>query len=192
MIAVISLVACSESNEKKAEKLIKKEMNKVLVNIDTYEPIETVMDSAFAPLMTAENLNILSKLPAQIELYTKLQDEVTDAEIKMNISKSINSSEYNRCKEQYERSYGQLKDLESKMTALKDKIEQQTQEERIFNGYLVRHSYRYITKEGDKTIGQHLFLMDKDFTKVEVAMDLEDEKIKSMFELFNLTNFPEN
>ena len=186
MIAAISLVACSESNEEKAEKLIKKEMNKILVNIDSYEPIVTNLDTAYAPLMTADMFDFMNSLPNKIELYAKLQEDIKDAERKMDIFQSVSQIEYNQYKEQYESSYKRFKDLEAELTKKNQEVEAKAKEEKVFNGFLAGHKYRYVTKDGEKTIGQLLFLINKDFTSIDAMMDLEDEKMQSIFELYNI------
>lgn len=61
-VAAVSLLVGCRSDKDKAEELIRKELNKVIVNFDTYESIETVIDSAFTPYSTAEKRSI--KMPA--------------------------------------------------------------------------------------------------------------------------------
>ena len=45
-LALLVLCSCSQSTEDKINSLIKDEMNKTLVKIKTYEPVETKIDSA--------------------------------------------------------------------------------------------------------------------------------------------------
>lgn len=52
-LLLVLLVSCS-SNEDKANRLIKKEMKKTLFIADSYEPVETQLDSAFAPFDNPE------------------------------------------------------------------------------------------------------------------------------------------
>ena len=47
--ALMTLVACSQSPEDKAKVLIKESMKKTLYHAETYDPVETVVDSAFTP-----------------------------------------------------------------------------------------------------------------------------------------------
>ena len=190
--AAIVLTSCNVSNEKKAEKLIRQELNKVIVNIETYEPIETVVDSAFAPMTSAETWRLLTGFPDQLKLYSQLEDEVSSAKRSMSIyanSHSAHSKEmYNQYKEKYDAASKRLEELEAKLTSLTDRIEELSKEEPYFNGYIVHHQYRYVTKDGEKTIGKHVFLMNKDLTAVEAMLDLEDEKVKALQEIINLFN----
>ena len=45
--ALMTLVACSKSPEEKANVLIKESMKKTLYHIETYDPVETLVDGAF-------------------------------------------------------------------------------------------------------------------------------------------------
>ena len=48
LFAVI-VVACGQSQEQKAETLIKENLKKSLYKPESYKPVETKVDSAFAP-----------------------------------------------------------------------------------------------------------------------------------------------
>lgn len=187
-VAIIFLAACEESKEAKADKIIRKALNGVIVNIDTYEPIETIIDSAYAPMQTAEMFELFAKLPAQMRLYNKLMSDVSLAKSSMAIYEdsytSFGKEQYKKFKEEYESSQNSLDAMEAKMAALGEKLEKLSKEEKVFNGYLVRHKFRYVTKDGEKTIGGHLFLMNKDITAIEATWDLEDEDIKQMIEAY--------
>ena len=65
------LVACSQSQEKKAEALIKESLKKSLYKPETYKPVETKVDSAFAPYDDPaffEELAELEKMKAEEDL----------------------------------------------------------------------------------------------------------------------------
>ena len=196
ILAAVCLCACSESMEEKANKLIKKELNKVIVNIDTYEPIETQIDSAFAPLMTAEMFDILKALPAQLRLFSGIMDEIERAKMGMSLNESryysFQRESYKEFKEQYESANNRLHELETKMEAVNERVNQMKQAKPVFNGYRVIHQYRYTKEDGTKTIGRHFFLMNKDFSAVETMLDMEDEDIKAMFEMAEMNNFGNN
>lgn len=48
-LVAIVIVACKQSQEQKAEYLIKESLKKSLYKPETYKPVETKVDSAFAP-----------------------------------------------------------------------------------------------------------------------------------------------
>ncbi|MBR1448370.1 MAG: hypothetical protein IJ588_06470 [Prevotella sp.] len=189
MISFFVLTAC-QTKEEKAEKLAKKALNGIIVNIDTYEPIETTVDSAYAPLMTAEVFNQYPQLLSQIRELSLAQDKADVAKMKMSIYENPYSSygkqQYESAKEEYEMYSRINSELGEKIQAFSQKIEQYAKEEPVFNGYRVIHKCRYVDKEGNKTIGSFLFLMNEDLTEVESILDLQDEVMQSLFNAYGM------
>ena len=54
-LVAIVMVACGQSQEQKAEYLIKESLKKSLYKPETYKPVETKVDSAFAPCHDRRN-----------------------------------------------------------------------------------------------------------------------------------------
>lgn len=185
--AVLCLTACGESKEEKAEKLAKKALNGVIVNIETYEPIETKVDSAFAPLETVDVFNFYAQMPVQMRLYISSQDKADEAKRIMSIYANPYSSydieRYNSAKDDYEKYSRRVAEFEEKMQSFSQNMERLSKEEPVFCGYKVRHKFRFVSKEGNKTIGEYAFLMNKDLTEVESMIDLDDDVIKAMVEM---------
>ena len=193
IVVAICLTACGDSKEVKAEKLAKKALNSVIVNMDTYEPIETKIDSAFAPLSSPEVFRFYEQLPDQMRLFFDYQDEAkrlkTTIDLQEELDLSLGRNIYNQNKEDYENALKKIKEYDEKMEAFVKDMNQKAKEKPVFNGYRVKHTYRYVTKEGDKTIGHCLFLMNKDLTKVESMIDLDDEVIKAFMMKAEERNF---
>lgn len=49
VLALLSVMSCSQSSDDKAKTLISESIEKALVHPKSYKPLETVVDSAFAP-----------------------------------------------------------------------------------------------------------------------------------------------
>lgn len=191
--ATILLAACTETKEVKAEKLAKQTLNGFIVNMDTYEPIETRVDSAFAPLTSLEVFEYIAQLPQQLKKYESWQHKVDNAKTTLrayaNPRYPYERYSYNDAKENYDKYSKYMAEFEEKMKDFNNDLEEKSKEEPVFCGYLVRHKYRFVSKEGEKTIGQHLFFMNEDLTKVESMIDMNDEYIKSMMEEADMINF---
>lgn len=187
---ILLFVSCSKSNQEKAEDLIKKELNKVIVNFDSYEPIETKVDSAFAPIHTVETCKYLEGVYDKMTLLLELAKEVEVAKDMMDsyAGSFYSSKYYNKYKKEYESKNLLLDSLTSKFEEEVNKISNNQSEGPVFNGYMATHQYRYTTKDGKKTIGRGFFLFNKEIDKVEYYIDLEDEKIKQVLELTDLGN----
>lgn len=181
--AALFLTACQESKEAKAEKLIKTALNTVIVNIDTYVPIGTSVDSAFAPVQTAENLQRFGKMPLLIAQWGEFNRKAIIAKESMALNEppftSMNKEIYNK---EYEAAKERLDEIEKIMKAYADEMERASKEKPVFNGYLARHQYRYVSIEGEKKIGDDIFFINKEFTAIEAMVDLADEDMKAFIE----------
>jgi hypothetical protein len=87
---------------------------------------------------------------------------------------------YQRASEDYEMYSQKIAQYEEKLQKFFQKMEQYSKEEPVFSGYKVRHKFRFVNNEGQKSIGEYMFFMNKDLTAVESMIDLEDEFIKAM------------
>ena len=86
LVAVFMLTACSQSKEKKAEALIKKEMKKSLYKPETYVPVETKVDSAFAPMDSPEVFEMLFQLQESSQEISGLNSKLKSAMLSMSIN----------------------------------------------------------------------------------------------------------
>ena len=82
VIFALVCVSCSHSLEEKANALIEVDLKKSLYHPETYNPAETVVDSAFTPFddpIFYEKTITLCKLGVEIEDYErKIKDEKSD------------------------------------------------------------------------------------------------------------------
>ncbi len=107
LIGVLMIMSCTQSPEKKAESLICDSMKKTLIIADSYEPVETRLDSAFIPYDRPEFYE------RALELYKYgIQIQQCDEEAKMAKSSmaiwsgpyqtSYGKNEYNESKAKYD------------------------------------------------------------------------------------------
>ena len=83
LIAVI-MVACSQSQEQKAEALIKESLKKSLYKPETYKPVETKVDSAFAPYDDPAFFEELAELGKMNNEYAELEEKAKHAKSSMS------------------------------------------------------------------------------------------------------------
>jgi acetyltransferase-like isoleucine patch superfamily enzyme len=103
-------------------------------------------------------------------------------EIYSNAGYSYHQERYKNAKEEYENNLQRAAEIEEKMNNFTSKVEKLSKEERVFDGYVIRHKYRYVDEFDKKTIGEYLFLTDKEITKVTSKIDLNDEMMKAMID----------
>ena len=186
VIGIVTLASCSKSPEDKANALIKEELNKVLYHAETYDPVETVLDSAFYPLDSPE-------LFEQIEVITKLS---LDLEEQQNEAKSAKSSmaiwdhpyqsafarnQYNENKEKYEKASEKVEKLMGEIAPKMLQLSAMLDEKPRFIGYKALHSYRAQNNGGNVNFGHSFFLFDPKLEKVIYSCDREkyDEYVES-------------
>ena len=121
MVLVVILVSCGQSQEEKANKLIKSELNKVLFKPESYKPVETKVDSAFAPLDDPALFALLKEYK-KIELEMDfLHDKSKHIQRSMAIydgpyQSAYDKVRYNDSKEEYNQILGKISRLKKKVT----------------------------------------------------------------------------
>lgn len=166
------LVACG-GREKRAEKIAEETVVKTLYYPDTYEPVETVVDSAFVSIYTNQEA-----LAAAYEIIDLKQER---EHLQMDYSSALSSvslwkdswGSYSR--EQYRQAKEELADAEKKLKNCEDDLKKQkaiirtcyeTINEGEFFGWGIAHRFRAENGNGNKLIGDVLILTDKDMENV--------------------------
>ena len=146
MLATILLAACHNSPIDKANKLIMEEVPKTLYIPNSYDPVETQLDSAFAPyddpdfcIKTAE----LQEKEEELQLHKK---EAKLAKSIMSIYSDSYSdysrNQYQEQKAEYEEANKKIKETEKDIQEISTYLNQREQEQPKFIGYKAYHRYR--------------------------------------------------
>ncbi len=189
-IIALLFVAC-KSREEKANELIKAELNKMLYDFSSYEPIETIVDSAFTSIYRDSTiLSYAYKVQAYFELYkeqiTEGNSEISTAEIWSDSYSSYGRRKFNEAREKAQTSLDKAKfyaqKMEEEKTLLKAEIDKF---EPSFCGYQAKHKFRCKTKGGNFTIADYLYIIDEKFEKVLSVNDLDNEDFEKIKELID-------
>lgn len=172
-------VSCGQSPEDKANALIKAELRKTLFKPDTYKPIETKLDSAFAPFDDPNLYKIMGDLAKMAAELEGLDYQIKDAKSSMSLWSGPYMSAYGR--NEYNEAKNDLNEAQSKYDKLKEKGQAKYQEladilaqKPKFIGYKASHNYRADNNEGNTLIGNDVFIMDPEFKEVLYRCDLEE------------------
>ena len=182
-LLLVLLVSCS-SNEDKANRLIKKEMKKTLFIADSYEPVETQLDSAFAPFDNPELFESMFDFFQYSEELEKVKLDIKHAKSSMSIwSESYSSlgesqfvkNEYEEARREYEQAVAREKTLTDIMMnkATKLKMLESPSE---FIGYKAVHSYRAKNNAGQVLLGKEIFFFDLEIEHVLAQYDMESSE----------------
>ena len=184
------LVACSQSQEQKAEVLIKESLKKSLYKPETYKPVETKVDSAFAPYDDPAFFEELTELGKMNSEYEELEEKAKRAKSSMAIwsgpyQTAFGRNEYQEAKEEYDEANVQIEKLKTKGKKQYEKVVSMLQSERKFIGYKALHNYRADNNAGSTLIGNTFFFFFENFTEVRYSMEEEEyEQVQNAISQF--------
>ena len=175
----LMVAACSQSPEQKAEKLIKESLKKSLYKPETYKPVETKVDSAFAPYDDPAFFKELAEFGIINSEYEELEEKAKRAKSSMAIwsgpyQSAFGRNEYQEAKEEYDEANAKMDKLKTKAQKLYEKIVSVLQGERKFIGYKALHNYRADNNAGNTLIGNTFYFIDENFTEIRYSMEAEE------------------
>ena len=180
-LTVVLLASCSMSKENKANALIKEEMKKMLVIVDSYEDVETKLDSAFSPYDNPKFFKEIITLAQYGMEIERIKEEAKTAKYKMSLYSdsfisSLMKAQYQNAKNEYNEAETKEKELEKKIQIIVEKVKKRLQSKPEFIGYKAEHTYRAKNNAGMISLGKELFLFDKDIEKVITHYNMDGEE----------------
>lgn len=178
-LVAIVMVACGQSQEQKAEYLIKESLKKSLYKPETYKPVETKVDSAFAPYDDPAFFEELAELGKMNSEYEELESKAKHAKSSMAIwsgpyMSAYGRNEYQEAKSDYEEANAKLEKLKTKGRKQFEKIANMLQVSNKFIGYKAVHNYRADNNAGNTLIGNTIFFIDKNFEEITYSMEVDE------------------
>lgn len=180
-IAILSLVSCVRTPEDLANSLIRERVKNTLFFPDSYEAIETVVDSAFTP---KDDPAFYDKALELYNLFTVVEacrSEADRAERVMNIWKNpyldgLGQVNYKQSKKNFEKYSEQVKYYTSKIEQEKDYLQEIINVKPKFIGFKVTHKFRAKTNSGNVMIGEKVFITNEDMTQILAGYDSDKEE----------------
>lgn len=180
--AILCMIACT-SKEKKAEVLIKDYLFKTMFDFDSYQVVETKVDSAFFSPYTDENIMAIAAVASEASKQNNLHmQKALSAMRSMNIWSDSYSS-YGQSQYYRYRDEGRQELKAGKKSSLihlnsLQKIKKMAAElPEGFMGWEVSHSFRCKTKGGFSELKHYIFITDPKFKTILFKEDVEDEDI---------------
>lgn len=183
---IVFMVSSCKSKEEKANELIKAELFKTLYDFSSYEPIETIIDSAFTSIYTDSTiLTHAYIIKGCIDRLDNYISEINSTRSSMDIwgdsYSSYSTRRYNDAKEKFEttleKANTDVKKMNESMLLIKGKIEKF---EPSYIGFQAKHKFRCKSKGGNFTIGNYLYIIDDKFDKIISVIDLDDDENEEM------------
>ena len=174
----ILAIACNQTPEKKAEKLIKDSIQKTLILPDSYQSVETIIDSAYSPFSDPAFIDsvfdLFKKWGDLKECEVLVKKEKSMMSILSSPMSSFGRSQYKQAKERYEEILEIYDKLNNRYQSVEDKVHPRMFEAPSFIGYVVHHRYRSSDNDGDVQLTGRYYLLDSDMLSIKASWD-EDQ-----------------
>jgi hypothetical protein len=182
-----------QTKEDKANKLIKENMYKTLYDFASYEPIETIIDSAFTSIY--RDSSILHKahmIDVLLDLSSEYLEKAKDSSSSMEIwsdsysYSSYGRSKYNSARDEVNEFLGKSKNYLNITYLYQDSIKIEVSNfTKTFIGWQANHKFRCKTKGGSSSLADYIYVFDKEFKKILYYEDTDDEKVKTAKKLID-------
>lgn len=187
LTAAVILVACGKSPEEKAQALIEDAVKKSLYIPKSYDPVETKIDSAFAPHATQDYINGTIEMCKAYKELKECESEVKSAKSSLNIysdsyARAYMPNEYRDHKAEYDAALSKKDRAEKHLGEIIEGLRKMEEQKPEFIGYSAIHRYRANTNGGQTVFGTVQFFLDKDISKIVASYDLDSYDFKEMQE----------
>lgn len=191
VVAILSftLFACTPSKEEKAQEMAANYLQGVLYHFDSYEPLQTKVDSSFIALSTdKEAIELTLDMLKLFQSAQEYADKIEQAESSMEIwaptgySSAFSNGEYRRAKEERDNNQELLdktkKRIQNQFSKIKSRQSYLETEATLkigdFDGWKVYHKFKSLNGAGTvDLLGEYIFFCDKDFNET-AAYSKED------------------
>ena len=194
MISALVICGCGKNIEEQAQEAVKNELHKNLYYFDSYEPLETKVDSAFNTPENNPDVRELMKIVSEqgnqaIEFASELEDAERSI-ASLSDARGLGASfayDYNEAVKN--KVYVETKIKRNLKEAWGDMLklsEYFAQTNNNFIGWRVTHTYRAKTGRGIPDIGREVYIFSKDFKKV--LLNLKYDEYISLVDQIQLMN----
>lgn len=180
LLMIFLLVSCGNSPTDKAEALIEEDMVKNLYIPDSYESVETKVDSAFAPLDSPELYYQISELLEMDDKTQEYENKVKHAKSSIaiwgNPYDAFSRNRHEESKAEYKEYMEKLNAIQKRIMKTADNIRKIVRQEPRFIGYKAVHRYRAKNNAGQVLMGNQLYILNGDLTKIIASYDMESRE----------------
>lgn len=173
ILSIFALSSCGPNKEEKAQNMAANSLKGVLFHFDSYEPLETKVDSLYTSFATdKEAINLTIDMLKLFQSAEEYAEKVERAEKSMEVwspntySSTFGKGQYRRATEDrdgYQRRLEQTRDRIKKQFSL-IKERQEAISEGKFDGWFVYHKFKSLN--GPATVyifGEYIFICDSEF-----------------------------
>lgn len=172
---LLTLSACGPTKEEKAQEMAANHLKGILYHFDSYEPLQTSVDSSFVSLTTdKEAISLTLDMLKLFQSMQKYTDEIKQSERMLEIwspgkySSAHIIGEYNRAKEERDINQRLLEKTKERVINQFAKIKkrQSVLNEGDFDGWMVCHKFKSLNGTGTVSLfNEFVFFCDTDFNE---------------------------
>lgn len=189
------LVSCT-SNEEKADKLIKQYMFENLYDYQSYEPTKTQVDTLYSDVFLDKDViaiayrayDCLNKVAEHMEKAEDIKEEVERMEQLLGRN-SFAKTRIDMLKNKYEENISKANKMKKEafynLLYILDANYKAKQIKEEMLGWKVTHKFRCNTRGGYLSLGEYVFLVDRDFTEIFDTI-IYDEEYLTAKEMINV------
>ena len=160
--------------------MIEEDLKKVLYVPESYDPVETKVDSAFTPFddpVFVDKTMQLLDLATSIEEYdNNIKEAKSSMSLWDNMGSAFSRNEYQEAKDEYDENTQNRTEAISKAKKLGEELKKMMDKERMFIGYKVQHRYRADNNAGNTLFGEKIYLFDKNMNQIVASYNYEEYK----------------
>lgn len=194
MIAFIALLVSCASNEQKAEKLIKTDLEENMYDFESYDPIKTTVSEAKQVMYNDTACrNRALRLYAAIQLSANYLIQSEEAKEHMEIwtpshyATAYHRSQYVKYREQYLDNKEKAKQVYNVAVRIGKQLQGMVAalDTSKVMGWSVSHRFRCKNRTGESMICNVRYLVDSGFSNVVFSADEDDDNEKNIVEMLN-------
>lgn len=173
LLCMLFVFSSCTSRESRINSMVEKEMKNTLTYPETYEPINTVIDTAYAPLQTPDYFK---------KVYTLCKLGNTIGDLRRDIDYSFNDGKKERLQKKLNESTQKAKKL---ISAIKADIKAKP----TFYCIRATHNYRATTNGGQTRALTTIFLLDEEGKAINFSYspdEMDMQYIKKLLELITV------
>lgn len=178
--------ACASSPEDKANAMIQESMKKTLFFPESYKPVSTVVDSAFAPYddpafyektLRVVKLGVaLQKLEEKAKWAKREVGMYTD-NLRIMYS-NADKVRLNQAKEEYQKYVNEIDKITKKAQKLGQELKAEMEKKPQFIGFKAKHTYNAQNNAGQTIGGSAVFIFNKDMNQIIGGYDTDTDEYK--------------
>lgn len=169
--------SCTKTDEEKIEALIKSDLNEIMKDIDSYEPIKTEKDSVFDyAYFSNEAWKNAEWIERNIDEIESLNSATDEKKTEMRFAKlEGNRNKFKTVENEFYKLMANWKQKMTENDSLMHRIYEINTESSGFSGWYVKHSFRCENGSGSKTIAHVSYYINPELTEIVRRIIMEED-----------------